>query len=55
MVKVANDDEEDQCRLLQEAAIIGQFRHGNIIRLCGVVSEGTPVRLVRNKDTDHDY
>ena len=30
-------------KFLQEAAIIGQFSHANIIRLCGVVTVGKPV------------
>jgi serine/threonine protein kinase len=35
--------EAEKIRFLQEAAIIGQFRHPNIIRLMGVVTTGEPV------------
>ena len=35
--------EEDKLRFLQEAAINGQFRHPNIVRLHGVVTVGEPV------------
>ncbi len=37
--------EEEEVRFLQEAAINGQFNHPNIVRLCGVVTEGHPVNL----------
>ena len=35
--------EEDAVRFLQEAAIMGQFRHPNIVELLGVVTLGKPV------------
>ena len=35
--------EEDTVRFLQEAAIMGQFRHPNIVELLGVVTLGKPV------------
>ena len=35
--------EEDKLKFLQEAAINGQFRHPNIVRLHGVVTVGEPV------------
>ena len=35
--------EEDRVKFLQEAAIMGQFRHPNVVTLYGVVSEGEPV------------
>ena len=38
-----NCSEVDTIRFLQEAAIIGQFRHSNIIQLYGVVTVGEPV------------
>ena len=34
--------EEDRVKFLQEAAIMGQFRHPNVVTLYGVVS-GEPV------------
>ena len=47
-VKKLNDkaSERDTVRFLQEAAIMGQFKHPNIVRLHGVVTVGSPVRLV---------
>ena len=44
-VKVLNSrtDEGAKVRFLQEAAIMGQFFHPNIVRLHGVVTVGEPV------------
>ena len=44
-VKKLNDkaSEKDTVRFLQEAAIMGQFKHPNIVRLHGVVTVGSPV------------
>ena len=38
--------EEDRVKFLQEAAIMAQFRHPNVIELYGVVIQGTPVRNI---------
>lgn len=38
--------QEDKVKFLQEAAIMGQFSHPNIVQLYGVVTEGEPVSLV---------
>ena len=35
--------EEENIRFLQEAAINGQFRHPNVVKLMGVVSDEGPV------------
>lgn len=35
--------EEEQVKLLQEAAINGQFHHPNVVQLLGVVTVGEPV------------
>ena len=35
--------EEDKVKFLQEAAIMGQFSHPNVVKLYGVVTEGEPV------------
>ena len=35
--------EEDKVKFLQEAAINGQFKHPNIVKLMGVVTIGKPV------------
>ena len=37
--------EEDKVKFLQEAAIMAQFRHPNVIMLYGVVVRGNPVSL----------
>ena len=34
---------EDKVKFLQEAAIMGQFSHPNVVKLHGVVTEGEPV------------
>ena len=36
-------DETDKVKFLQEAAIMGQFRHPNVVKLYGVVTVGEPV------------
>ncbi len=38
--------EEEMVKFLQEAAIMGQFRHPHIVRLLGVVTVDQPVRPV---------
>ena len=43
-IKVLKDKREEARRtLLQEAALMGQFCHKNVVKLCGVVTEGEPV------------
>jgi serine/threonine protein kinase len=44
-IKKLKDDccEEEAVRFLQEAAIMGQFRHPNIVQLLGVVTIVKPV------------
>ena len=37
---------EDKVKFLQEAAIMGQFSHPNVVKLYGVVTEGEPVSVV---------
>lgn len=39
----SNASELDKIKLLQEAAIMGQFIHPNVVRLHGVVSERNEV------------
>lgn len=34
---------QDRIKFLQEAAIMGQFRHPNIVKMHGVVTDGEPV------------
>ena len=35
--------EEDRVKFLQEAAIMGQFKHHNVVTMYGVVTQGEPV------------
>ena len=35
--------EDDRVKFLQEAAIMGQFRHPNVVAMYGVVTDGEPV------------
>ena len=38
-----SSSESDKIRFLQEAVIMGQFRHPNVVKLHGVVTTGEPV------------
>ncbi len=38
--------EEDKVKFLQEATIMGQFSHRNVVKLYGVVTEGESVSLL---------
>ena len=37
---------EDKVKFLQEAAIMGQFSHPNVVKLYGIITEGEPVSLI---------
>ena len=37
--------EEERVKFLQEAAIMGQFKHPNIIRIVGIVTTSEPVSV----------
>ena len=39
----AGSAQEDKVKFLQEAAMMGQFQHNNIVQLYGVVTIGEPV------------
>ena len=39
--------EEDRVKFLQEAAIMGQFKHHNVVTMYGVVTQGEPVSLLQ--------
>ena len=41
-------DEIDKVKFLQEAAIMAQFKHPNVVSLYGVVSKTEPVSLHMN-------
>ena len=44
--------EDEEVKFLQEAAIMGQFYHSNIVKLHGVVTLGKPVsEHVSDKNT----
>ncbi len=47
-VKTLNEgmDEGDKVKFLQEAAIMGQFLHPNVVKLYGVVTVGEPVSII---------
>ena len=40
--------EEDRVKFLQEAAIMGQFKHPNVVEMYGVVTDGEPVSDTRS-------
>lgn len=42
-VPVGHTDSEERVKLLQEAAMMGQFRHPNVVQLHGIVTAGTSV------------
>ena len=46
-VKTLNEGsgEQDRVKFLQEAAIMGQFKHPNVVTMYGVVTEGEPVSV----------
>ena len=46
--------ETDKVKFLQEAAIMAQFTHPNVVSLYGVVSKGEPVSKKKKKIED-DY
>ena len=41
--------EDERVKFLQEAAIMGQFKHPNIIKIHGVVTIAEPVRLSKKQ------
>ena len=47
-IKTLKDDatQTDRVKFLQEAAIMGQFRHPSVIQLYGVAARGNTVSLV---------
>ncbi len=48
-------EEGDKVKFLQEAAIMGQFRHPNIVKLIGVVTLGEPVSLLNSAAETYIY
>ena len=43
----AEAGEDDRVKFLQEAAIMGQFRHRNVVTMHGVVTEGGTVSVMQ--------
>ena len=41
--------DEDRVKFLQEAAIMGQFQHPNVVEMYGVVTQGEPVSGFQQK------
>ena len=41
-------NESDRIKFLQEAAIMGQFQHRNVVKLHGVVTVGEPVSALQH-------
>ena len=39
-------EKEEKVKFLQEAAIMGQFKHHNVVTMYGVVTQGEPVSFV---------
>ncbi len=39
--------EEDRVKFLQEATIVGQFKHPNVIKMCGVITDGEAVSILK--------
>ncbi len=40
--------DDDKIKFLQEAAIMGQFKHPSVVTMHGIVTEGEPVRYYYN-------
>ena len=47
----AGSAQSDRVKFLQEAAIMGQFQHHNVVQLYGVVTIGEPVSQLANLDS----
>ena len=46
-IKVLKMEDEESClSFLQEAAILGQFNHPNVLKLLGVVTQSNPLKMV---------
>lgn len=47
-VKTLNEGskKEERVKFLQEAAIMTQFKHCNVVKICGVVKDGEPVSFL---------
>ena len=43
---IQNSTQQDKIKMLQEAAILGQFKHPNIVKLFGVIKKGNSVTII---------
>ena len=48
-------EKEDRIKFLQEAAIMGQFKHPNVVTMYGVVTDGEPVSYGKHIISYHCY
>ena len=46
MLDPTTSHQDDKVKFLQEAAIMAQFKHPNVIQLYGIVTDGQPVGCV---------
>ena len=46
MLDPTTSHQDDKVKFLQEAAIMAQFKHPNVIQLYGIVTDGQPVSCV---------
>lgn len=46
-----HDESEERRKLLQEAVMMGQFRHPNVVQLHGIATAGTSVSLPQHRRT----
>ena len=47
--------EGDKVKFLQEAAIMGQFSHPNVVKLYGVVTKGEPVSFLISHNNNINF
>ena len=52
---IQKSSEMDKIKLLQEAAIMGQFQHPNIVKLFGVVKKGNLVSTWNSGTCSYSY
>ena len=46
MLDPTKSHQDDKVKFLQEAAIMAQFKHPNVIQLYGIVTDGEPVSVI---------
>ena len=48
-------EKDDRVKFLQEAAIMGQFKHPNVVTMYGIVTDGEPVSYSKHVITTLCY